>query len=213
MRSIPRYLVEMKPMAGHMFKDYLGTYSHWSYTDPDILWGSLSDFMDYDSVADFEIITAAKTNDASRLFVRGQFALHRNTEPTNSLWKELDYLTPVSVAERMTACAVTLRKSADKLAGPDGTKRKDYIFGKYFHSAEGWYSRAVFESSSRVRVLILSLGFNDFEKMPVLLLGKRLLRCESPELEYCLEYAKEPKYLVDVSKVPLLLLCYSNRNQ
>ena len=35
-----RYLVEMKPLFGSMLSHYLKPYSHWSYTDPDILWGN-----------------------------------------------------------------------------------------------------------------------------------------------------------------------------
>ncbi len=36
--AIPRYLIEVKPMTGALFQDWLFPYSHWSYTDPDIIW-------------------------------------------------------------------------------------------------------------------------------------------------------------------------------
>lgn len=201
-RNIPRYLVEIKPMTGHMFQDYIKDYSHWTYTDPDIVWGHLSDWIDYDTVADFEICTSGKLTDAGRLFIRGQLALHRNSEPTNSLWKELDYFTSVSLAERMGNAVQQIEEARreGKLSGNGAKRVLELVFIRNFHSAEGWYSRAVFESPRQPRVLIMSLGFNDFEKMPVLLYKHRLLRCESKELEYCLEYAQEPKYMDDMTK-------------
>jgi hypothetical protein len=70
--KIPRYLIEIKPIMGSLFNDYLGSYSHWSYTDPDIIWGDLSRWIDNDDYNEFDIITLAKLNDAGRLFIRGQ---------------------------------------------------------------------------------------------------------------------------------------------
>ena len=69
---MPRYLVEIKPVLGSIFKDYLTNYSHWSYSDPDIVWGNLVDWMDIQDLVDYEIITVAKNMDAARLFLRGQ---------------------------------------------------------------------------------------------------------------------------------------------
>ena len=38
--NIPRYLVEVKPMLGELLRSHLTRYSHWSYSDPDILFGT-----------------------------------------------------------------------------------------------------------------------------------------------------------------------------
>ena len=68
---IPQYLSEIKPMYGKLFSKYLTSYSHWGYTDADMLWGNI---MKYVNVKDFErydMITLAKYNDASRLYLRG----------------------------------------------------------------------------------------------------------------------------------------------
>ena len=69
---IPRYLVEIKPMTGSLFKDWLNGYSHWTYTDPDIIWGNLTSWLDVADAKEFDVVTLAKTMDAGRLFVRGQ---------------------------------------------------------------------------------------------------------------------------------------------
>ena len=69
---IPRYLVEIKPMTGILFEKYLEPYSHWSYTDPDIIWGNLTNWIDVADTKQFEIVSLCKTMDAGRLFLRGQ---------------------------------------------------------------------------------------------------------------------------------------------
>lgn len=69
---IPRYLVEIKPMSGVLFKDYLTSYTHWSYADPDIIWGNLSNWIDVKDSRDFDIVSLCKPMDSARLFLRGQ---------------------------------------------------------------------------------------------------------------------------------------------
>lgn len=68
----PRYLVEIKPMMGDLFAEHLTPYTHWSYTDPDIIWGNLADWVDVADLDRFDVVTYAKTMDAGRLFIRGQ---------------------------------------------------------------------------------------------------------------------------------------------
>ena len=72
MTHIPRYLVEVKPMTGTLFKDWLAPYSHWSYTDPDIIWGNLTNWVEVEDLNKYEVVTLAKIFDAGRLFIRGQ---------------------------------------------------------------------------------------------------------------------------------------------
>lgn len=68
----PRYLNEVKPATGSLFQDYLSSYSHWSYTDPDIVWGDISNWVDIQDTNDYDIVTVSKIFDAGRLFIRGQ---------------------------------------------------------------------------------------------------------------------------------------------
>jgi hypothetical protein len=76
LRHSPRYLVEIKPLLGAMLQEHLAGYSHWSYTDPDIVWGNLADWLDVKDLERFDIVTFAKTMDAGRLFLRGQVCVH-----------------------------------------------------------------------------------------------------------------------------------------
>jgi len=164
---IPRYLVEAKPMTGSLFKDYLLDYSHWTYTDPDIIWGSLSDWIEQKDLVNFDLLTLAKTFDAGRLFVRGQFALHKNDDKMNLLWRKLEYFSPNSFAKRLGNAARMLRER----------KSTDDIFATNFHSAEGYYSEVVFHAG--VEIKIAGRGLDDYSTDPVVLHQGRLCRCSS----------------------------------
>lgn len=72
---MPRYLVEIKPMTGTLFQPHLANYTHWSYTDPDILWGNLQDWIDVNDLDTYDLVSIAKNWDASRLYLRGQVRL------------------------------------------------------------------------------------------------------------------------------------------
>mmetsp|Transcript_16440 Transcript_16440/g.35958 ORF Transcript_16440/g.35958 Transcript_16440/m.35958 type:complete len:327 (+) Transcript_16440:83-1063(+) len=131
----PRYLVEYKPMLGSLLAQHLGEYSHWSYTDPDIIWGNLSDWVEVADLQRFSYITYAKNMDAGRLFLRGQLTLHKNEAHVNNLWRNLGYLNVALVAGRIgTAHRMVEQK-----------KSSDEIFSKNFYSCEGWYSQLVFQ--------------------------------------------------------------------
>ena len=181
---IPRYLVEPKPMFGTLFADYLLQYSHWSYTDPDIIWGNLADWLDPADLAAFDVITLSKTYDAGRLFIRGQFALHKNIPSLNSLWRGLDYLHLQSFAQRIGGAARMVREG----------KPSEAVFGAFFTSAEGLYSQLVFQAGGggggsgaaakggNLSVKIIGRGVDDYSRDPVVLYNGRLYRCSMDEL-------------------------------
>jgi hypothetical protein len=168
---IPRYLIEVKPMTGSLFHEYLSGYSHWTYTDPDIIWGNVANWIDPADAETFDIITLAKTNDAGRLFIRGQFALHKNIPRVNLLWKDLHFFAPNSFAQRVGTAVkmINQKKSADN------------VFGTNFHSAEGYYSQLVFKK--KVLVKIIGRGYDDFSKDPVILSPSgALIRSEKQDI-------------------------------
>ena len=69
---MPKYLLEIKPAIGMLFRDYLTPYSHWTSTDPDVIWGNLSNWIDETDTQTFDIISLSKVLDAGRLFLRSQ---------------------------------------------------------------------------------------------------------------------------------------------
>jgi hypothetical protein len=53
----PYALVEYKPAYGHIFGDYIEDYSHWAYSDLDVLWGDLGRHLTTSDWTDFDLIT------------------------------------------------------------------------------------------------------------------------------------------------------------
>ena len=158
---IPRYLVEIKPMLGDLFQEYLTIYSHWTYSDPDIIWGDLPYFIEEKDLNYYDIITLAKSLDAGRLFLRGQFSLHKNNPIINQLWKYLNYLKPIEFARRMGNAVHMISNNVNS------QYTSEHIFSKNFYSAEGEYSKIVFNQPS-IKLKIIGRGFDDFSMLPII---------------------------------------------
>jgi hypothetical protein len=92
----PYGLVEFKPALGHIFADYIDeeTYTHWGYSDMDILFGDLSpNWITRDELEEFDIVTYT-FGDQNRLYLRGQFTFHKNKKQSiNQIWRACTYLT------------------------------------------------------------------------------------------------------------------------
>lgn len=72
----PKYLVEIKPLLGSLFHSYLQDYSHWAYSDPDILWGNLSDWLTNEDLRNYDVLTFSKKRESSKLYLRGQVGVN-----------------------------------------------------------------------------------------------------------------------------------------
>jgi hypothetical protein len=92
----PYCLVEFKPALGHIFADYLQDYTHWGYSDLDILFGDLGRWITPDEWDEFDIVTYG-FGDQERLYARGQFTFHKNVPRINQLWRSCEYLTDLDV--------------------------------------------------------------------------------------------------------------------
>jgi hypothetical protein len=89
----PYGLVEFKPALGHIFAEFIEGYSHWGYSDFDILFGDLSRWITPDELTDFDIVTYGY-GDQQRVYLRGQFTFHKNDRTkVNQLWRACEYLT------------------------------------------------------------------------------------------------------------------------
>jgi hypothetical protein len=121
--TYPYVLVEFKPALGHIFADYLEGYSHWGYSDIDILFGDLPRWITPDELNDFDIVTYG-FGDQDRLYLRGQFTFHKNEERINQLWRACDYLSHMD------------KRFAEVISGEKHL---------HFESAEGCYSAAILE--------------------------------------------------------------------
>jgi hypothetical protein len=137
----PYCLVEFKPALGYIFADYITGYSHWGYSDIDMLYGDLGRWITPSEMKDFDIVTYG-FGDQKRLYLRGQFTLHKNTPKINQLWRGCEYLADLDV--RLAAVM-------------QGTE-------KYrFESAEGCYSAAVLKHDD-IRIKYASKAWTDISE-------------------------------------------------
>lgn len=92
----PYVLVEFKAAMGHIFARYLEGYSHWGYSDLDIAFGDLPQWVTEEELTEFDIVTYGY-GDQDRLYLRGQFTFHKNEQKINQLWRECQYLSEMDV--------------------------------------------------------------------------------------------------------------------
>jgi hypothetical protein len=155
----PYVLVEIKPTLGYLFSDYAKGYTHWAYADLDLLVGRMHLQLLPAQLSKHDIITLS-FGDNNRLYMRGQFTIHKNNENVTNLWRGCTYLT--DIGSRMEQFFIE-------------KKRWD------FHSAEGCYSRVVADNAL-LSVLYVPLQFSDafpgsLDQKETLLLGGALTRC------------------------------------
>ena len=119
--------------------------------------------------------------------------MHKNKPSLNTLWKSLEYFSYLNFAQRVgNAYRMFLEKQAS-----------DAIFNKNFNSAEGWYSQLIFKSK-QFSVKIVSRGFDDFFREPVILNKGRMSRCslESPMTECIQNFtAVSPTDILNLGKI------------
>jgi hypothetical protein len=200
-KAMPRFLVEIKPMLGTLLRPWLqpdpnhppphlsivndnnneqqrhSRYTHWSYSDPDILWGDIHTWLTPEELSEFDVISIAKSSTASTLFLRGQLSVHSYTnEALVSAWRELPYLEAGHMYRR-------IRKAIRGLSQARFNDR-DLLYNRLFFSAEGYYSRLILDSP-RFAVKIVGRCMDDFNSRPVLWHRGRLSRCISRDIEAC----------------------------
>ena len=111
-------MTEYKPTHGTVFSDYLTPYSHWSYTDIDMLIGDLPLHISSDELSNFDIFTY-HFGDVFRLYLRGQFACHLNSPKVNLLWAQCPHLGSGLVKELETKLQIVRRLAAAGQAWAD----------------------------------------------------------------------------------------------
>lgn len=141
-RKYPYVMVEFKPALGHIFEKFLTQYTHWGYSDLDMMVGDLERWITPDELDDFDIVTYG-FGDQHRLYLRGQFTFHRNDPgKINQLWRDCDYLSHMDT------------RLANVLSGDKSLR---------LESAEGCYSAAVLKSND-IKIKYAVKAFTDVEQ-------------------------------------------------
>jgi len=155
--DFPYILVEYKPAFGHIFADYLTDYSHWGYSDIDVVFGDMTRWIDTDEWNEYDIVTYG-FGDQDKLYLRGQFTFHKNDpKVVNQLWRHCKYLSEMDIRY---------------------SKRYESV--RKFESAEGCYSQAVIRRKD-IKVKWAVKAFSDVgEGSPVYTQGMYLSLGSAP---------------------------------
>ncbi|KAG8460562.1 hypothetical protein KFE25_013212 [Diacronema lutheri] len=153
-RQYTYIVTEYKPTLGVVFAPYLDAYTHWSYTDLDIVMGDLPRFVERDELRSFDIVSYS-FGDHQRLYLRGQFAMHKNEPWINLLFAQCEHLG-AGLLRELAFKAATHRKMSEEAANRGKAQPR-----VRFISAEGCYSAAVYATPS-IRVKIANKFFADF---------------------------------------------------
>lgn len=132
----------------------------------------------------------AKQNDARRLFLRGQFALHKNSHGLNWKWSTLPHMTAALVLTRMKR-VLSLLESRYPI---DILKRMTFI------SAEGEYSSHIFDSLE-FTILIAGRMMSDRVTQPVLWQQGALGRCKCPTVATCVSKEGSERRCIEMPTV------------
>ena len=129
----PYSLVEFKPALGAVFEAFLKGYSHWCFSDLDLVMGDLvawSNEISFDIPAadanvarEWDIYTYS-FGDQWRMYTRGQWTVHRNTPTVNNAFRACTFMVGDHLLRRLEK-------------------------GFRYESAEGCYAKVV--ASSEVR--------------------------------------------------------------
>ncbi len=80
--SRPYKICDLRPSFGEIFEDYIKDFDFWGYSDLDLFYGNLNQFLTKKVLANFDLISVRKD------YFSGHFALYRNTTIVNSLYKK-----------------------------------------------------------------------------------------------------------------------------
>lgn len=181
----PRTLAELKPTWGWVFADFLGNFSHWTYTDADVVFGALDGHLS----AGADVETWSFEGDAGRLFLRGQWTLHRNDDSANLLWTRCAHLSwrfRDNLRYKLEAIKRKLPRKVERAAS-DARRTRSVLDGcdasmARFISAEACYSCVVF-SATNLTARIAPRLFSDHSTRPVAWSPRRgLSRCDDRTL-------------------------------
>ena len=138
----PRLIAEYKPAFGSIFQEELSGYTHWGFSDLDVMMGDVARFVSRSELRDYHIVTYS-FGDQEALYLRGQWTVHRNHPSVNAIWRLCEHLghgMELEVARKL------MWERSNEAAG-HATYRKRVL------SAEGCYShRALLTRGVRVKI-------------------------------------------------------------
>lgn len=87
----PYKLCDLRPAYGLVFEDYIKGYDFWGFSDIDIIFGNIKNYITNAMLKDYDIISSRKKN------ISGHFSLFKNNQKVKSIFRKMpnfeNYLT------------------------------------------------------------------------------------------------------------------------
>mmetsp|Transcript_58410 Transcript_58410/g.115963 ORF Transcript_58410/g.115963 Transcript_58410/m.115963 type:complete len:380 (-) Transcript_58410:275-1414(-) len=147
----PRLVAEYKPAFGTVFSEYLANYTHWGYSDLDIVVGHVVRFLERSELIEHHIVTYS-FGDTEAVYLRGQWTVHQNLPNVNSIWLGCEHLGR-GLQQEISQKVAWVRKN-------EAAGRVSYH--KRFLSAEGCYSYRAFHTKG-IKVKVARKQFAGLE--------------------------------------------------
>jgi hypothetical protein len=160
------FVTEYKPATGTIFADYLTNYTHWTYGDPDVVLGDMPAFVDMNELSYYDVVTWT-FGDNWRLYLRGQFTMHRNDLRINTLWKQCSFLS--------TSLVKQLRYKLGHQQCVTGGRKA------CFNSAEGCYSWVVTRTPSLKVKFATKFFMSNKPRTTALVIDERVFHCKQSD--------------------------------
>lgn len=77
-------MCDYRPVYGLMFADHLKDTDYWGWSDNDLIWGNIRDWITEERLAQYDILTS------TRCCIAGQFTIIQNTQSNNTLYQHID---------------------------------------------------------------------------------------------------------------------------
>mmetsp|Transcript_57675 Transcript_57675/g.132409 ORF Transcript_57675/g.132409 Transcript_57675/m.132409 type:complete len:601 (-) Transcript_57675:395-2197(-) len=184
----PRLVAEYKPAYGSIFNEWFGNYTHWGYSDMDVVLGQVARFIERSELQDHQIVTYS-FGDTEAVYLRGQWTMHQNIAKVNEIWMRCKHLSDGLQHELFQKVAWTRRMEA----------MGKQSYHKRFLSAEGCYShRAAHTPGVSIKVAnkqFVGLTVGRVATDDVYVIGGALWVCRREALEpslAALRLASEP---------------------
>lgn len=170
-------MAEYKPAFGSIFEKHIHSkkqrYTHWGYTDIDVLWGDVSRFIEPAELAEYDLFSWGFGDQAS-LYLRGQWTVHAALPELTRMWTSCPHLGS-GLMKEVDAKLAWEKKRAAAVANASSNKAPP---PRRFISAEGCYSKAVAATKGIRALLSIKQLIGDDQRHPhVVALDGRVWSC------------------------------------
>jgi len=149
-------LAKSLSLSSHYRTDYLQEYTHWAFTDVDMVVGDLERYINHDELHHYDVVTYRYHDDNTQLFFHGQFTMVRISPATSMVWLGCEYFGGSSEPSRGLLYELRLRQFLH-----EREIRRGRSLPMPFHVADEGCMTRTFVSKKDLRIKYVPKLWND----------------------------------------------------